>query len=64
MLALLFATINATEEEAAGMNAVDIAILSITLGMAALTVLLGFLLYRDCIKGYESGFLDRSEKEA
>ncbi|MBO7634787.1 MAG: hypothetical protein J6S72_10505 [Lachnospiraceae bacterium] len=64
MLGLLFATINATEEETAGMNAIDIAILSITLGMAALTILLGFLLYRDCIKGYESGFLDRSEKEA
>lgn len=64
MVGLLYAVLNAAEEEAQGISTLDIIVWAITLGMACLTVLLGFLLYRDCIRGYESGFLDRSEKEA
>lgn len=33
----------------------------IIVGLAALAVLFGILLYRDCVKGYESGFCDNSE---
>jgi hypothetical protein len=64
MVALLYAVLAAAEKETAGTEPVTIVVWLITVGMAALTVIMGIVLHRDCVKGYESGFFDNSETGA
>ena len=61
MIALFLGFASSVDEEAADSMFANIVGPAVLIGMIALTVLLGIILFKDCVKGYMSGFCDDSE---
>ena len=61
LIALFLGLASEVDEEKTGTLFSNMIGPAVVIGMIALTVLFGILLYRDCVKGYESSFSDNSE---